>query len=226
MQCGTIESDLRKLAAAVQGSEPMASLILDEYLEDEIKRRRAQTGADRYDEVWDGVYVMSPIANNEHQYLALYLAMAIGRGIRTPDDGIVFQGCNVSDQEEDWTRNYRVPDVAVFLKDNPAEDRKTHWFGGPDFAIEIISPGDRSRDKFEFYFDVGVREVLIVDRKPWKLELYRNDGKKLALVGTCTPAKSKTLDCMVIPFRFSLAAGKPRPKVIVVCRTDGRSTRI
>jgi hypothetical protein len=114
----------------------------------------------------------------------------------------------------------------VFLKDNPAEDRKTHWFGGPDFAIEIISPGDRSRDKFEFYFDVGVREVLIVDRKPWKLELYRNDGKKLALVGTCTPAKSKTLDCMVIPFRFSLAAGKPRPKVIVVCRTDGRSTRI
>src|SRR4051812_29702937 len=130
----------------------MASLILDSLLEDRVKRERALTGADRYDEVWDGVYVMSPLANNEHQFLASYLVMAIGRGIPIPADGIVLQGCNVSDREVDWTRNYRVPDVAVFLKGNPAQDRETHWFGGPDFAIEIVSPFDRSRDKFDFYF--------------------------------------------------------------------------
>ncbi len=204
----------------------MASLVLDTSLEDKLKRERALTGADRYDEVWDGVYVMSPIANNEHQYLAFQIATAIAGGIRIPDEGMLFPGCNVSDQEDDWTQNYRCPDVAVFLKGNPAQDRDTHWFGGPDFAVEIISPYDRSRDKLEFYFKVGVRELLIVDRKPWRLELYRHHGTELALTGTCVPAKPTPLDSAVIPFRFSLAAGRPRPKVIVVRRTDGHTTRI
>jgi Uma2 family endonuclease len=204
----------------------MASLVLDPLLEDQLKRERARTGADRYDEVWDGVNVMSPIANNEHQYLATYLAMAIGAGIRTPDVGTVFQGCNVSDQEADWTRNYRVPDVAVFLKGNLAQDRESYWCGGPDFAVEIVSPNDRSREKFDFYFIVGVRELLILDRKPWQLELYRNEGTELALIGRCTPAKSKSLNSAVIPFGFSLAAGRPRPKVLVTRTADGHTTRI
>ena len=33
-------------------------------------RERRESGGDRYDEVWDGVYVMSPLADNEHQQLA------------------------------------------------------------------------------------------------------------------------------------------------------------
>ena len=51
----------------------------------------------------------------------------------------------------------------------------TFWYGGPDFAVEVISPFDRSRKKFEFYARVGVRELLLVNRKPWSLELYRLD---------------------------------------------------
>ena len=78
-----------------------------------------------------------------------------------------FPGCNVSDQPERWKRNYRCPDVAVFLPGNPAEDRGTHWYGGPDFAAEVHSRFDRSRKKFGFYAKVGVRELLLVDRHPW-----------------------------------------------------------
>lgn len=204
----------------------MATLVLDPCLEDELRRKRARTGGDRYDEVWDGVYVMSPIANNEHQFLATELCVAIRGGVQVPEAGLIFQGCNVSDQEEDWTKNYRVPDVAVFLTGNAAEDRHTYWLGGPDFAVEIISPGDRSRDKLVFYFDVGVRELLLVDRKPWQLELYRNDGTALALVGRCLPSKAKALRSEVIPFRFSLAAGRPRPKILVTRTADGHTTRI
>lgn len=204
----------------------MAALVLDVLLEDRLRRERALTGADRYDEVWDGVYVMAPIANNEHQFLAFELAAAIRRGIRVPEDGQVFAGCNVSDQQDEWTKNYRVPDVATFLKGNPAQDRDTHWFGGPDFAVEVVSPYDRSRDKFDFYFKVGVRELLIVDRQPWRLELYRNDGHALALVGHCLPTKPKPLQSQVIPFGFSLAAGRPRPKLVVVRPADGHLTQI
>jgi hypothetical protein len=32
-----------------------------------LVRQRRVTGADRFDEVWDGVYVMAPLADNEHQ---------------------------------------------------------------------------------------------------------------------------------------------------------------
>ena len=40
-------------------------------------RERRESGGDRYDEVWDGVYVMSPIADNEHQKLATKLSTTI-----------------------------------------------------------------------------------------------------------------------------------------------------
>jgi Uma2 family endonuclease len=204
----------------------MAALVLDPELENQLKRDRARCGADRYDEVWDGVYVMAPLANNEHQYLALNLAVAISAGFRIPDEAVVFAGCNVSDQGDDWTQNYRCPDVAAFLRGNSAQDRETHWFGGPDFAIEIVSPHDRSRDKLNFYFKVGVRELLLVDRKPWRLELYRAEGGSLKPVGACPHAKPKALESTVIPFSFTLVGRQPRPKVIVVRRADGHTTSI
>jgi hypothetical protein len=68
--------------------------------------------------------------------------------------------------------------------------------------------------------------LLVVDRKPWRLQLYRNDGIALALIGDCVPAKPKQLDSKVIPFRFSLAAGRPRPNLVATCRIDGQTTRI
>ena len=45
----------------------MATLILDPHWEAEAKRLRAEGGGDdRYDEVWEGVTVMSPSPNNDH----------------------------------------------------------------------------------------------------------------------------------------------------------------
>ena len=48
----------------------MTTLILDSQAELQILADRRAKGLDRYDEVWDGVYIMSPLANNEHQKLA------------------------------------------------------------------------------------------------------------------------------------------------------------
>jgi hypothetical protein len=76
----------------------MASLVLDPGLEEKLKRERALTGADRFDEVWDGVYVMSPLPNNEHQDLVYQLLAAIGHCVSVPDEAWVQPGCNVSDQ--------------------------------------------------------------------------------------------------------------------------------
>ncbi len=204
----------------------MAMLVLDPTEERRLKRERARTGADRYDEVWDGVYVMAPMANNEHQQLATRLGAIFLEVVPDENIGRVYVGTNVSDREEKWEKNYRCPDVAVFLKGNPAKDCDTHWYGGPDFAVEIVSPNDRSRDKLDFYAKVGVRELLILDRKPWRLELYRLTGGALVLAEACTLKKPAPVTSAVLPFAFSLAAAKPRPRLLVTRTTDGQARPI
>src|SRR4051794_6380253 len=198
----------------------MAVLVLDQYEQDALIRRRKETDADRFDEVWDGIYVVSPNPNNEHQDLASSLVMVLGIVIRWGGLGRVFQGVNVSDREDDWTQNYRIPDVAVYLRGNPARDCDTHWLGGPDFAVEIVSPGDRSRGKLAFYAGIATRELMVVDRDPWALELYRLNTGQLVSAGTSTLDRPEILASATLPLAFRLVPGDPRPS-IEVSHSDG-----
>lgn len=184
----------------------MAALITDPELERELIAQRQAWGADKFDEVWDGVYVMSPLANNEHQDLVGQLDTIFTIVVRWAGLGRVQPGANVSDRPENWKQNYRCPDLLVFLHDNPAEDRGTHWFGGPDLAIEVASPGDRSHAKLPFYAEVGTREVLIIDRDPWAFILYRQAHGEMAEVGRCVPDDETEIPSEVVPLRFRLAA--------------------
>src|SRR5687767_665777 len=118
----------------------MSVLICDQRESERIIAERRASGLDRYDEVWEGVYVMAPMADNEHQSLATRLGGVLNQVVRWPEDGSVFVGVNVSDREDDWRQNYRIPDVAAYLKGNPAKDCVTHWLGGPDWCCEVISP--------------------------------------------------------------------------------------
>jgi Uma2 family endonuclease len=185
---------------------------------DELKRmlrERRRCGGDRYDEVWDGVYVMSPLADNEHQRIGFALAIAFAAALGASAQ--VFPGCNVSDRLKRWAKNFRCPDVAVFLPGNPALDRGTHWYGGPDFAVEIMSRHDRSREKFDFYFKVGVRELLLVDRHPWRLELYRNDKSQWITPGysALENGPAAILQSQVLQLGFRLVEGPTRPQIEV-----------
>ena len=103
-------------------------------------RRRRRTGGDRYDEVWDGVYVMAPLADNEHQSLGLDLAIAFKDALDLVHDAKVFHGCNVSDQPERWKRNLSVSGRGRILCRKSGQDRKTYWFGGPDFRRRDHQP--------------------------------------------------------------------------------------
>jgi Uma2 family endonuclease len=198
----------------------MAVYVADPTVEEQILAERRRTGADRFDEVWEGLYVMAPLGNNEHQALAFELChilrLALGKGLKDR----IFPGCNVSDRDAEWESNYRCPDVAVFLPDNPAENRLTHWHGGPDFAIEILSPGDRSRDKFGFYASVGVREVLLIDRNPWQLELHRLRSGKLRSAGK-TSSAVRTVESRVLPLSFGLTKSAGQVHIEVV-HEDGQ----
>ena len=54
-------------AKILTGEPIMTMLIKDPRLEENLIEARKRTDADRWDEVWDGVYVVSPLPNIEHQ---------------------------------------------------------------------------------------------------------------------------------------------------------------
>ena len=177
-----------------------------------IADRRAK-GLDKPDEVWDGRYIVMPNPGNEHQDILFELSLAFGELIKRRGLGRVLPGCNVSDREDDWRQNYRCPDVAVFLNTNPAEDRGSHWLGGPDLAVEIISRGDRARQKLDFYAAVGVRELILIERDPWVIDLFSRDDEALKQVATATPGRGR-LETNVVPLSWSLTlANGDRPRL-------------
>jgi Uma2 family endonuclease len=193
----------------------MATLIMDPAMEGRLRAERAESGADRYDEVWRGTYMMAPMPNDEHQQIVMRLASIFQETIDWPGHGDVRPGVNVSDLQDDWTKNYRVPDVAVFLREGRARNFGEYWYGGPDFVVEVVSTDDKTRDKLPFYASVSVRELLIVDRNPWKLELYRLSDKQLNQGGASELPAGQTLNSAVLSFTFGLVAGNPRPRIQV-----------
>ncbi len=199
----------------------MTALIADRELQEEIIAQRQAAGADRWDEVWDGVYMLMPLPNDEHQRLVAQLTAVLILSVEWAHLGLVRPGVNVSDRIDDWKDNYRCPEVVIFLNGTAAENHDTFWFGGPDFAIEVVSPHDRSREKLDFYASVGTRELLLIDRNPWSLELFQLVDGKLTSVGRLTGTGLDLLRSEVVPLSFRLVGEDIRPHV-EVAHHDGQ----
>ena len=200
----------------------MTAIIGDPELAKRLIAERQATGQDKYDEVWDGVYVMAPMANPEHQIIVTELSTVLVVAIKWSGLGSVSAGGNVSGNETNWTEDYRCPDILVFLRDTSAEERKAHWFGGPDLAVEVVSEGDRAYDKLPFYLKVNTREVLFIDRNPWMLSLYRNISGQMTEIGQATVENQAQLASELVPLAFSLmAADTGRPQIKVRHLKDG-----
>jgi hypothetical protein len=141
-----------------------------------------------------------------------------------PGLGTVTQAVNVSDRADGWDKNYRAPDFLVYLTGNPAVNHGTHWQGGPDFLVEVLSRGERPRAKFRFYAAINTREVLLVHRRKagWALELFQLQGGKLEPAGRSTLDAPAVLASGVLPLTFQLVPGPDRPRIRVAHPTDGR----
>jgi hypothetical protein len=79
----------------------MTTLITDARLEERLKAGREASGADRYDEVWEGVYIRTPMPNNEHQEIVVRLVSVLQEIVGWPKLGDVFPGVDLSDRGED-----------------------------------------------------------------------------------------------------------------------------
>lgn len=203
----------------------MSILVLDPNY---AQRFRAEIEADdgsRWAEVWDGMYVLPPLPDNEHQRLAGALTCLLLQIIDAGRSTHLYAGVNVSDREEGWMQNVRCPDVALYFPENPAKDCDTHWCGGPDFLAEVVMPGDRVRDKLPFYGSLGTLEALVIDRAPWRLELYRLEGKKMVEAGRSDPLTGEAIVSSVLPVSFRLESANARPE-LRIAHSDGREWRL
>ncbi len=135
-----------------------------------VLEERARTGADRYDEVWEGVLHLVPPPSDDHGTLLIELAFFLepeskrrggrlvdGPGLRPPGTG---------------TSNFRVPDL-VYLSPEDEAGVCAGWIeGGLAVAFEIRSPRDESYAKMPFYASRGVRELVVIDREEREIRIF------------------------------------------------------
>ncbi len=195
-------------------------LIRDAGLAELLIEERKRKGLDLYDEVWEGIYVMPSMPNNAHQKLLDDLGDILTEVVKREKRGEKHPGANVSDRRKGWEHNYRIPDLLVVLNNSRAVDCGTHFFGGPDFLVEIESPGDDTEEKVPFYGKIGVRELLILHRDRRAARLLRLEGEELVLVKPTELEGKDWLVSAVLPlaFRRTVVKGAPRTQVR---RTDG-----
>ncbi len=122
--------------------------------------RRRQWGADRHDEVWEGVLHVVPAPDFRHAALSaqvahLLAAPAAAAGLTVTD------AFNLGDSKQD----FRVPDVGLH---RPGAGGV--WLPSAALAVEVLSPDDDTWEKLSFYAAHSVEELLIVDPEERSLE--------------------------------------------------------
>ncbi|MGH9181068.1 MAG: Uma2 family endonuclease, partial [Acidimicrobiales bacterium] len=150
-------------------------------LEAVIERRRA-LGQDRFDEVWEGVYHMTPGPSGWHAYLEVELIVAL-RPFARAAGLIASGGFNLGDGPQ----NFRVPDGGYHRRVPTGV-----WIPTAAIVVEIVSPDDETYAKFDFYAG-RVDEILLVDSPgravaAWRVtstgEVVPADGSALLDVST------------------------------------------
>lgn len=133
----------------------MATLIIGDPPPElrELLERRRRAGADRLDEVWEGVRYLLPALSIEHAHMATQVAMILDPLAHAA--GLMPAGRFTLGESE---YDYRVPDGGLFLPGASGV-----WQFTASMVVEIMSPDDESLQKLPFYAAHNVDEVLLVD---------------------------------------------------------------
>lgn len=119
-----------------------------------LLERRRQAGVDRLDEVWQGVRHMVPGPSFEHARVSQQLAVLLDDPAREAGLLAAISEFNLGKSEHD----FRVPDGGLHRSGAAGV-----WLSTAAVVVEILSPGDESRQKLPFYAEHHVDEVLLVD---------------------------------------------------------------
>lgn len=130
--------------------------------------RRQALGQDRFDEVWDGDYHVTPAPGGAHGDVDQQVARILG-AVCDPVGLWVSGPLNLGVKD-----NYRVPDRVV-LRSRTVEV----YVPTAAVAIEIVSPRDESWEKLGFYAAREVDEVVIIDPSTRTVHWFSRDGDRM-----------------------------------------------
>lgn len=180
---------------------------------------RTQTGADLFDEMWEGVLHMVPAPNVGHQDFEWELETWLRLHWARPRKGKVYHDVNVA-SVGGWPKNYRIPDLVLLTPQSLHIDRHEYLEGPPDVVVEIRSPGDETIEKMPFYAGLGVPEVWIIDRDTKVPELHI---LKEGSYERQSPAKDGWLWSQVTGIRFR---GEASEKLAIEIAGDPSTQRV
>jgi Uma2 family endonuclease len=144
----------------------------------ELIRFRELTGADRFDEMWEGVLHMAPSPTFHHQTHASRLLSFFVEVWCPVTGGAAVMQINVSSPER-WDQDYRIPDVSVILPDRVPQGEA--MFVQPNVVFEVRSPGDETYEKLPFYAAIGVEAVVVVERDTKAVQVFALSGASFVL---------------------------------------------
>ncbi len=123
--------------------------------------RRRRWGADRFDEIWKGVYRVMPAPGYAHRQVEEQLEELL-RPLGSAA-GLRYGGAfNLGDPDD-----YRIPDRALYRPEDGAD-----WQATAALVIEILSRGDETWEKVPFYAAHGVGELLVIDPQKRTVEWF------------------------------------------------------
>lgn len=152
--------------------EAVRSVLVLEPVPTEIEaliQRRHALGQDRFDEVWEGVYHMTPCPGVAHAVVDDELAAVLRPYVRAA--GLVGTSAFNLGEPDD----YRVPDRG-YHRGRPTGMRVP----SAAIVVEILSPGDETYDKFDFYAAHGVEEVFVADPAKRTVGIWRRPSPDVA----------------------------------------------
>lgn len=146
----------------------MKVLILD--APESMLDERRRMGLDGLDEMWSGVLHMVPPPGGPHQRMGAQLLLVLGplaerRALQPHYEAGLFR----------TAEDYRVPDQ-MYCR---AESLSERGAEGAELVVEILSPGDETNEKVDFYAGLGVREMLVVHPDDHRVELLRAVDQRL-----------------------------------------------
>lgn len=158
----------------------------------ELLEERRRRGLDRRDEVWDGELHLAPPPHGDAQVLVDQIGFffrlhwqALGLGETLPATGVKRPRTpDLPALGAGVPRDYRTPDRSFLL---PTRDDRLQggWIvGPPDAVLEVRSPGDETAEKLPWYFDLGVREVILIDRDTREVEVLARGVRAFEPVAT------------------------------------------
>ena len=126
--------------------------------------------------MWEGELHMVPPPSERHQAVGLALLQALLP--RAEERGLIGRyetGLFRPGADKDW----RVPDQTYCRP----ELRSERGIEGPvALVVEVLSPGDETYEKLDWYADLGVSEVLVVDPATRRVELFADQRGRMAPV--------------------------------------------